>query len=247
MAVTAPAPSVRKELFALSSFLQFCSETFDLPRVEVPRLPKRALGTPWAKRRRKGAPELSPEHIRAVLREWPEWSSACQLDAEQYPARARFHVQYETGLRSSTVDRLRVPEHYSPGQSFLRLTPDIDKARFGREVPLTKRARRILDYLIRKLGPNFEGPLFSAADGSTHDRRKRISRAAHKVLRRDVAKSFCAAHLRSARITHLLEAGANTVGVKHLVGHKQISTTDKYVRSGFRAATNAINVWEARA
>lgn len=238
--------SVRKELFALSSFLQFCSESFDLPRVEVPKLPKRALGTPWAKRRRKAAAELAPEQVRALLRQLPEWASATHLDAEQYSVRARFLVQYETGLRPSTVDRLRVPEHYVPGQRVLRLTPDVDKARYGREVPLTKRARRILDYLIRKMGPSFEGPIFATEDGATHDYRKRLRQAAFKVLPREVAVSFCGAHLRSARITHLLEKGASIVGVQHLAGHKQISTTAKYVRSSFRAATDAINVWEGR-
>jgi site-specific recombinase XerD len=239
--------SVRKELFALSSFLQFCNETFDLPRVEVPKLPKRALGTPFTKRRRKAASELAPEQVRALLRELPEWGSTNRLDAEQYSIRARFLVHYETGLRSSTLDRIRVPQHYVKGQRVLKLTPDVDKARFGREVPLTRRARRILDYLIGKLGPDFEGPIFGTADGAGHDYRKHIARAAFKILPREVAVSFCAAHLRSARITHLLESGANIVGVKHLVGHKHISTTDRYVRSGFRAATDAINVWEGRA
>jgi integrase len=239
--------SVRKELFALSSFLQFCSETFDLPSVQVPKLPKRALGVAYVKRRRKAAAELSPAQIRAVLRELPEWASTSHHDAEQYAVRARFLLLYETGLRPSTIDRLRVPEHYAIGQTVLRLTPDVDKARFGRDVPLTKRARRILDYLVRKLGPDLQGPIFATAGGAAHDYRKRLQRAAFKVLPREVAVSFCGAHLRSARITHLLESGANIVGVQHLVGHKQISTTARYVRAGFRAATDAINVWEARA
>jgi site-specific recombinase XerC len=114
-------------------------------------------------------------------------------------------------------------------------------------VPLTKRARRILDYLVRKLGPELQGPIFGTANGAAHDYRRRLQRAAFKILPREVAVSFCGAHLRSARITHLLEKGANIVGVKELVGHKQISTTARYVRSGFRAATEAINVWERRA
>jgi integrase len=239
--------SVRKELFALSSFLQFCSETFDLPAVVVPKLPKRALGVYYAKRRRKAASELSPEQVRAVLRELPEWASTSHQDAEQYAVRARFLILYETGLRPSTIDRLRVPEHYAPGQHVLHLTPDVDKARFGRDVPLTKRARRILNYLVRKLGPDLHGPIFGTANGAAHDYRKRLQRAAFEKLPREVAASFCGAHLRSARITHLLESGANIVGVQHLAGHKQLSTTARYVRAGFRAATDAINVWEARA
>jgi integrase len=239
--------SVRKELFALKSFLTFCSETFDLPAVEVPKLPKRALGVAYVKRRRKAASELAPDQVRALLRELPEWGSTSHLDADQYPIRALFLVLYETGLRPSTITRLSVPEHYVRGQRVLHLTPDVDKARYGRDVPLTKRARRVLDYLIKKMGPDFRGPIFGTDSGAGHDYRKRLQRAAFKVLPREVAASFCGAHLRSARITHLLESGANIVGVQHLAGHKQISTTAKYVRAGFRAATDAINVWEARA
>ena len=239
--------SVRKELFALSSFLQFCAETFELPHVELPKLPKRALGVQFVKRRRKAASELAPEQVRALLRELPEWGSTSHLDAEQYAVRARFLILYETGLRPSTIDRLRVPEHYAIGQRVLHLTPEVDKARFGRDVPLTKRARRILDYLVRKLGPDLHGPIFGTADGAAHDYRKRLQRAAFKALPREVAATFCGAHLRSARITHLLEKGANIVGVQHLAGHKQISTTARYVRAGFRAATDAISVWEGRA
>jgi site-specific recombinase XerD len=242
------ATSVKKELAALRSFLGWLeSEGYPiasgLTAAEVvPRLPKRAAGTAYGKRRRVAAPALAPEQVRAVIRALPEWSNE-QNGQERFAVRARFLVQYETGLRPSTFDRLHTPEHYRLGQARLRITPEIDKARYGRDVPLTKRARRVLDYLLTKLHEQaraegkaeYTGPIFGA-----HDYRKHIARAARRALPRELAEIFCGAHLRSARITHLLERGANIVGTQFLAGHKQLSTTARYVKPSFRAAEDAL-------
>jgi hypothetical protein len=41
---------------------------------------------------------------------------------------------WETGLRTGTLARISVPEHYEPGRSALSVTDAIDKVRFGREL-----------------------------------------------------------------------------------------------------------------
>lgn len=231
------ATSVKKELAALRSFVSYLGQiglAGGDPAATVPRLPKRAAGVAYGKRRRVAAPHLSPDQVRALLRKLPEWSSEAN-GAERFMVRARFLVQYETSLRPSLFDRIRTPEHYKAGMARLRITPDIDKAKYGRDVPLTRRARRILDYVIRKLGPGYVGPIFDA-----HDYRNHIARAAKAVLPEELASVFCAAHLRSARITHLLEQGANVVGTQFLAGHKQLSTTSRYVKPSFRAAEDAL-------
>lgn len=242
------AMSVKKELAALRSFLGWLeSEGYPIEHgltasEVVPRLPKRAAGVAFGKRRRVAAPALAPDQVRAVISALPEWSNE-QNGQERFAVRARFLVQYETSLRPSTFDRLRTPEHYREGQARLRLTADTDKARFARDVPLSKRARRVLDYVIRQLnkaersrsGKDYAGPIFGA-----HDYRKHIARAAKK-LPPELAEIFCGAHLRSARITHLLERGANIVGTQFLAGHKQLSTTARYVKPSFRAAEDALD------
>lgn len=235
--------SVKKELAALRSFVNWLEQeghTIELPAAElVPRLPKRAAGVAYGKRRRVAAPQLSPDQVRALLRNLPEWSSN-ERGQERFMVRARFLVQYETGLRPSTVDRIRTPEHYRIGAERLRITPEIDKAKYGRDVPLSRRARRVLDYALRVLerqqGHHYKGPIFDS-----HDYRNHIARAAKRVLPAEVAEVFCAAHLRSARITHLLEQGANVVGTQYLAGHKQLSTTSRYVKPSFRAAEDALD------
>jgi hypothetical protein len=61
-------------------------------------------------------------------------------------------VAFETTLRPSTLNALSVPEHYTRGASTLAITDSIDKARFGREVPLSEDARAALDAVIPEAG-----------------------------------------------------------------------------------------------
>jgi integrase len=241
------ATSVKKELAAMRSFVAFLHDS-GLADHEasaiVPRLPKRAAGVAFGKRRRVAAPPLSPEHVRRLVRALPEWSNV-QNGIEAFPVRARFLVQYETSLRPSTLSRLRVPTHYREGSEVLRLTTDTDKARYARDVPLTKRARRVLDHVVRQLdrkhkaaghSGTYEGEIFGV-----HDYRKHIARAAKLALPRELAEIFCGAHLRSARITHLLERPrASLPGVQYLAGHKQTGTTARYVKPSFRAAKDVL-------
>jgi integrase len=265
------AVTVRKELTALRSFLDWCHgedeqrpdgsvvPTGPLPHVrgsDVPRLPKRASGTPYGKRRRVAAFELSPEQVTAIIEALPEWSER-RVGGEHFPIRARFVLGYETSLRPSTLDRLEVPTHYRRGESMLRLTAAADKARWGRDVPLTARAREALDSVIAvhearaaelaRAEREFSGETSGRAAEFTglvfghHDYRDHIRKAAELALPRELAERFAGTHLRSARITHLLERPkANLPGVQHLAGHKLMSTTARYVKPSFRAALEAL-------
>ena len=64
-------------------------------------------------------------------------------------------VMRETGLRPGTLQRLRAPDDYRSGAAFLKIRAEADKARYEREVPLTVRAREVLDEVC----PN-EGLIF---------------------------------------------------------------------------------------
>jgi site-specific recombinase XerC len=199
----------------------------------VPRLPKRGLGTPYKHRRRVASFDLSPEQTRDLIRALPEWSTSKRVG--RFPVRARFIVAYETSLRPSTLDRMLAPKHYRPGSDRLQLTADIDKARFARPTPLTKRAQRVLDYVLRCHGPGYTGHIFGA-----HDYRQHLARAAKKALPPELAEKFAGTHLRAHAITHWLEKGSNMLGVQQMAGHKQIATTSRYAKPSFRAAEAAI-------
>lgn len=219
------ATTVRKELSALRSFLRWLKA--DIP---VPSIGKRVVGTAHTERRRKTAPQLSPEQVARLIDELPEWSASKKVKA--FPIRARFVVGYETTLRPSTLDRLQAPKHYRAGAATLLISPDIDKARFGREVPLTERARDALDAVC----PD-EGLIFGA-----HDYREHLKVAAAVALPKDVAARFAGTHLRSARITHLLEKTGNLPGTQHMAGHLLASTTALYTKPSLRAAMDALGL-----
>ena len=68
-------------------------------------------------------------------------------------------------------------------------------------------------------------------------------KAAAKVLPPEKAKTFTAYDLRHARATQWAETG-NLVGVAYLLGHKQVTTTNKYARPNWAAATRVLGVKE---
>ena len=217
--------TVRKELGALRRFLRWAHSRGHLPReVNVPGVSTKATGVRHSQRRRVEAPDLSPEQIAAFLDALPEWSASKKVD--RFPIRARFIVQYETGLRPSTISALRVPEHWHPGSAVLVITPEIDKIRHPRTVPLTAAAVASLAAVAPA-----EGLVFG-----DHDYRDHVALAARAALPAAVAAVFTGAHLRSARLTHLLERTGNVAGVQHLAGHRDTRSTARYMRPTFRAA-----------
>lgn len=240
------ASTVRHELTALRNLVAFCALP-DIALIAAPfpiaGVPKRTTGRAHPVRRRSAADQLSPKEIQAMLALLPEWGGRRgpkreDLDRQRtykvplFPIRARFVVGYETGLRPATLDVLSVPEHYEKGSAYLRLTDEADKQRWGREVPLTKRAREALDAVCPEAGVIF----------GWHDYRPHLKAAAEKVLKGERAKRFAGSHLRSARITHLAESTQNLPGVQYLVGHKLISTTARYVKPSLRAALDVLGV-----
>jgi len=216
--------TVRSELSALRRLIAWLVEQgyLDEP-IAVPDLSSADLGTPYGTRRRVAAPQLTEAEVRAVLRRLPERS------ATGWWVRPRCELLYETGLRPSTVDALSVPEHWAPGSRTLLVTQDIDKEGFERELPLSPRAQRIL----RRCAPG-AGVIFGP------HRYDPYVREAAKALGTSKAKLLTSQHLRSARATHLLDAGAELTGVQWLLGHKHTSTTARYVRPSFNAAKSAL-------
>jgi integrase len=128
-----------------------------------------------------------------------------------------------------TIDKLRVPDNYTRGATALLMTDADDKEAYGREVPLSLRARRALDSVLPK-----HGPIFGHHDYVIYLRRVRRVLPPHK------GKVFTWQHLRSARITHWLEKTGDLPGVMYLAGHKHASTTSRYVRPSMRAAQNVL-------
>lgn len=217
--------TVSNELCAMRVFLRWLVEAGILPEVPpLPHVTKAVTGTPYEKRRRVKAPELTPEEIEAVLAKLAKYS------ATGFPVWARFVVAYDTTIRPETLNKLRAPENYSKGGTDLELTAEDDKELYGRTVPLTERARAALDSVCPK-----EGLIFGA-----HRYDQYLRTAAEKALPASKAAVFTGQHFRSASITHYLERTANLPGVQHLAGHRHASTTARYVRPSYRAALEVV-------
>ncbi len=219
--------TVKKELSALRGFLSWCQGNnfiSEVPRIDSP--PVRATGTRAKKYNPKREPTLfTEEQAFQIIAELPDTLYG-RRNKKRYHVRARFQVAWETGLRPATLDELRAPEDYKKGASVIKIRDEIDKARFGREVPLTDRAREALDVVCPDVGLLF----------GRHDYRAPLAAACTAAgLPRVTPYDF-----RHSRTTDLVENSKNLAGVQHLVGHKNISTTARYVHASLRAAKEVI-------
>lgn len=217
--------TVKKERTALGSFLAWAKEQGYVAEVPpMPPMPKGATGK-RATTRKERATELAPAEVEATLARLPVWSSESHPD--RFPVRAYFRVLWETGLRPVTVQRLRAPEDFRRGSTSLQISDEDDKVRYGRTLPLTTAAVAALSEVAPASGLIF----------GKHDWRGFL-RVAAREAGVDLAKieTFTPYDLRHTRTTHLLEETGNLPGVAFLVGHKQVTTTNRYARPNERAA-----------
>lgn len=216
------AITVGKELYTLQRFVTWMAEQrfIDLAP-DIPRLPKKALGTKRAGVRGRAA-ELQREEVQAVLAALPTLSNGV-------PVQAYCTVLYETALRpQGTVGRLVWSDVTPFG---LHIRSEADKNRWERTVPLSTEARAALDGL-----PGVRcGLIFGCPDI-----RDSFDTAVRKALgeRREGATPYC---LKHARITHWFEDGASIPAVKFLTGITQTATLDRYARASRRAAESLVS------
>ncbi len=113
----------------------------------------------------------------------------------------------------------------------LIITDEMDKNRFGRELPLSESARRALDSNCPS-----EGIIFGS-----HDYRAPL-RAAAKAAGIDAyrAERISPYDFRHSRLTHLGQVTSNLSGIMFLAGHRQSSTTAKYMRPQKAAAEEVL-------
>lgn len=220
--------SILRELSYLRQFLTWAKLHGALTHAPVvPALPPKAQGVRAGRQRAKPV-AVTPQEAKAIIAALPEESKS--IDGRKWPLRDRFAFMWETALRPETISRLRVPENWQPGETFLELTDEDDKARFGREVDLTEEALAIL----ARCAPG-EGSIFGR-----HVYTKQLKRAAKAVLGARRGKSFAPYDFRHARAKERLDAGASLRGVAYMLGHKRMSTTDKYLAPDRAAGRDAL-------
>lgn len=227
--------TVIKQLYALHGMLVYARGRgwiAEVPRWDPP--PKSATGTPTEGRTPVETVPLSETEAERVIAALPEWSDKAQANGKKWRVRDRFLIAWETALRPATLDAIRAPGDYRKGALELAIRDEIDKARFGRAVPLTPRAREALDRCVPDVGP-----ILSRVDSHVASRYLRAAAEAAGLDARRASR-IKAYDLRHARLTLLAERAPNLVGVAYLAGHKALTTTNRYVHAHRTAAEEAL-------
>ena len=228
------AKSVRKELSAMRGMLSWARANGMLARIPtVPSIGKKVTGR-RARRQAKSA-IVNKGDLLAAIGRLPEWSRP-RL-GRRFPIRARIVLQYETGLRR---EALSLVEWTDWKGDTLEIRDEVDKARFGREIPLSETAVAALSALRDQITQSSNANGVASAVGpifGSHD-----YRASLKPLARSLG--LATVHLRALRHnrgTHLVDEGKPLSAVAYLFGHKHVSTTAIYARGTKEAAFEAIH------
>jgi tyrosine recombinase XerC len=218
--------TVARKLSAVRSFFRFLHL-----EDRIPANPTRAVRAPKIDRRLPG--HLSQADVRAVF------DVAESRAAENTLAGTRdlvvLELLYGSGLRLAELHTLDL-EALDRGRLLARV---VGKGRKERIVPLTEAALRALDrYAPRRAEaaaargtPVDAGAVLLNARGGRLSRRS-IQEAVHRCLETTAGARGLSAHaLRHSFATHLLEAGADLMAVKELLGHVSLSTTQIYTHT----------------
>jgi integrase len=223
--------TVNKELSVLRRLAKWASRRGYLEGMpEIETLGARVLGHSAESARKEVFLIFTAKEMAAIIAKLPEHATI-NSTGKKFPVRARFGVAWDTALRPKTIDKLSVPENYRPGSAVLTITDEIDKNRFGRELPLSEAARKALDSVCPPAGIIF----------GAHDFRAPL-RAAAKAAGIDAyrAERISPYDFRHSRLTHLGQVTSNLSGIMFLAGHRQPSTTAKYMRPQKAAAEEVL-------
>ncbi len=141
--------------------------------------------------------------------------------------RAIFETLYSTGIRVSELAGLDIHD-VDWHKGFVRITGKGDEQRW---VPIGRKALSAISSYRQKIGSG-ANPLEEALFLNKHRRRlstRSIGRILERLIRQCGVNSPVSPHgLRHTFATHLLESGADLRAVQELLGHKSLSTTQRY-------------------
>ena len=225
--------TVARKLSAVRTFYRFLHL-----EDRVPNDPARTLRSPRLEKRLPGhatAGDIDGVFSRAEAR-------AAENTFRDTRNLVILEILYGSGLRLSELHGLDLPDlDLDRGQARV-----LGKGNKERLVPVTGAAMRAIErYLPRRLEHRAEAPAGSESAVTNPDRDalllnpsgKRLSRRSIQTVVRgfldDAAsgEGLSAHSLRHSFATHLLDAGADLMAVKELLGHVSLSTTQVYTHT----------------
>ncbi len=157
--------------------------------------------------------------------------------------RAIIEVLYASGIRVSELCQLDLLDL---GDRTLRV---MGKGRKERIVPIAQAAIDAVDhYLVtfRKVDKCENPPLFVSRTGRRIERTRVWSRIKFYAKKGEITKVISPHTLRHSFATHLLDNGADLRVIQEMLGHADISTTDRYTHLSGKQMRDAFNAFHPR-
>ncbi|NRB10533.1 MAG: tyrosine recombinase XerC [Rickettsiaceae bacterium] len=145
----------------------------------------------------------------------------------EYRDTALLMLIYATGLRIS--ESLSITKKHLRNQGYIRITGKGNKERL---VPLLDEAKKAIELYLEYLPFNLDEdePIFRGQRGKTLQLAV-FNRQLIKLRRLYGLPEHLSSHsFRHSFATHLLENGANLRSIQDLLGHKSLSTTQRYTK-----------------
>jgi integrase len=215
---TVADPTIKKELSALSVFLKWSITQGYLHEMPTWSSPSRKTDyvPVW----------LSRDEVERVLEELP----TIETHKHHHPIREYFTVIWATSLRAGAVGKLRW-EDVDWINRTLRIRATIDKASNDRIIPLTDQAIETLRSIQNKKGIIFGKRCYRVS----------LRNAARRAgLPEEVCRRLGAHSFRHSRATDLLSRTSNLAAVRHMTGHKQLSSLQAYVHADLASARSLL-------
>jgi len=144
---------------------------------------------------------------------------------------AIIELLYSCGLRVSELINLKISDLFFK-ESLIKVTGKGNKERF---VPISTQAQLYINNYIKdircfkKIKKNFEDTLFLNERGSSLSRVMIFIILKELSINSNIKKKIGPHTFRHSFATHLIENGADLITIQNMLGHENITTTERYL------------------